>query len=199
MNSYAREPMISFFFQEIQPLICPVSFPRAIYCTSSVFLILLYNFLYYILFIVHIIFYTTVYCTLWHFFKLSSYVSPKANSVHHSSFTLLVFSRFTVVYSDCWKELEMDSSQVAVNGIISNTYYALCTKYITYSTYIWPHPRGEFLALSEHYKAALRKAKKSEMHLCQLASQIHSIKYFPQMFHVKHLVILCFPIQSLIL
>ena len=97
----------------------------------------------------------------------------------------------------------MDFSQVAVNGIISNTYYALCTKYIllsqTYSTYIWPHPRGEFLALSEHYKAALRKAKKSEMRLCQLASQIHSIKYFPQMFHVKHLVILCFPIQSLII
>ena len=100
-NSYAPEPMISFFFQEIQTLICPVLFPCAIYYTSSVFLILLYNFLYYIPFIVHIIFYTTVYCTLLFFLKLSSYVSPKTNSVHHSSFTLLVSSRFTVVYSDC--------------------------------------------------------------------------------------------------
>ena len=66
-NSYAPEPMISFFFQEIQTLICPVLFPCAIYCTSSVFLILLYNFLYYVPFIVHIIFYTTVYCTLLYF------------------------------------------------------------------------------------------------------------------------------------
>ena len=130
VNSYTPESMISFFFQEIQTFIFPTLFSCAIYCTSSVFLILLYNFLYYIPFIVHIIFYTTVYCTLLHFFKLSSYVSPKANSVHHSSFTLLVFSRFTVVYSDCWKELEMDFSQAAVNGIISNSCYALCTKYI---------------------------------------------------------------------
>ena len=67
VNSYTPESMISFFFQEIQPLICPSLFFRAIYCTSSVFLILLYNFLYYIPFIVHIIFYTTIYCTLWHF------------------------------------------------------------------------------------------------------------------------------------
>ena len=45
VNSYAPEPMISFFFQEIQTLICPALFYCAIYCTSSVFLILLYNFL----------------------------------------------------------------------------------------------------------------------------------------------------------
>ena len=64
VNSYAPEPMIPFFFQEIQALFARSYFIVQYIALLLFFLILLYNFLYYIPFIVHIIFYTTIYCTL---------------------------------------------------------------------------------------------------------------------------------------